>query len=212
MAANDTVASKSAFLCMYMSNHPDTLVAYVKHFGKVPGNVKSAKMTAIDQQAMTLSFEQVDGTGGIARVTFNPPLAGYEEVKPRLLGMKAEAQEALGMIKAPVLTSFSLPLSVSARGIGIVVVMFYFLCPPPAGDQTLFVPAQALHHKSLATFVVFSHIFEALWALYLCRKSVRGFVPTAMYAIATVILGYPVWRDIQRRVQEARIDSVMKVE
>lgn len=32
------------------------------------------------------------------RVTFKPPLSGYEEVKPRLLGMKAEAQEGLGMV------------------------------------------------------------------------------------------------------------------
>ena len=33
---------------MYMSNHPDTLVAYVKHWGKVAENVASAKMTSID--------------------------------------------------------------------------------------------------------------------------------------------------------------------
>ena len=31
-----------------MSNHPDTLVAYVKHWGKVAENVASAKMTGID--------------------------------------------------------------------------------------------------------------------------------------------------------------------
>ena len=32
------------------------------------------------------------------RVTFDPPLSGYEEVKPRLLSMTADAQEALGMV------------------------------------------------------------------------------------------------------------------
>ena len=32
------------------------------------------------------------------RVTFDPPLSSYEEVKPRLLSMTADAQEALGMV------------------------------------------------------------------------------------------------------------------
>ena len=46
----DPVAGKSGFLCTYMSSHPDTLVAYVKHFGKVDGNVSSAKMLSIDSK------------------------------------------------------------------------------------------------------------------------------------------------------------------
>lgn len=32
------------------------------------------------------------------RVEFDPPLAGYEEVKPRLMTMTAVAQEELGMV------------------------------------------------------------------------------------------------------------------
>ena len=49
---SDSVASKSNFLCMYMKNHPDTLVAYVKHFGKVEGNVLTAKMSSIDSKVI----------------------------------------------------------------------------------------------------------------------------------------------------------------
>ena len=45
---SDPVAAKSTFLCVYMTNHPDTLVAYAKHFGKVPGNVSAARMKSID--------------------------------------------------------------------------------------------------------------------------------------------------------------------
>lgn len=45
---SDPVAEKSTFLCMYMSNHPDTLVAYVKYWGKVKEQVVSAKMSSID--------------------------------------------------------------------------------------------------------------------------------------------------------------------
>ena len=35
------------------------------------------------------------------RVEFDPPLAGYEEVKPRLMEMKAVAEEQLGMVRTP---------------------------------------------------------------------------------------------------------------
>jgi hypothetical protein len=53
MAAADPVADKSGFLCTYMSTHPDTLVAYVKHFGKIDGNVSSAKMLSINSKVRT---------------------------------------------------------------------------------------------------------------------------------------------------------------
>lgn len=44
----DPVAEKSGFLRMYMSNHPDTLVAYAKWYGKVKEAITGAEMTAID--------------------------------------------------------------------------------------------------------------------------------------------------------------------
>lgn len=48
---------------------------------------------------MTLQYE-VNKTAikKDVRVAFDPPLLGYEEVKPRLIGMTAEAQESLGMV------------------------------------------------------------------------------------------------------------------
>ena len=52
----DPVAAKSSFLCMYMSNHPDTLVSYVRHWGKVKEKVKSAQMLAIDTKVRVLEF------------------------------------------------------------------------------------------------------------------------------------------------------------
>ena len=33
------------------------------------------------------------------RVEFDPPLLGYEEVKPRLMDMKGQAEEQLGMVR-----------------------------------------------------------------------------------------------------------------
>lgn len=40
---------------MYMSGHPDTLVAYAKWYGKVKEAVSSAEMTAIDTK-VCISF------------------------------------------------------------------------------------------------------------------------------------------------------------
>ena len=53
---SDPVAEKSAFLRMYMSNHPDTLVAYAKWFGKVNEVITSAEMSAIDTKVRSTFF------------------------------------------------------------------------------------------------------------------------------------------------------------
>jgi hypothetical protein len=37
----------------------------------------------------------------VVRVEFDPPLHSYDEVKPRLLSMKADADEALGTVRHP---------------------------------------------------------------------------------------------------------------
>jgi hypothetical protein len=135
----DPVADRSGFLCTYMSSHPDTLVAYAKHFGKVDGNVSSAKMLSINSkvrtggphhttrgqvvsrllfQGMDLEYKIKDASGRpqVVRVEFDPPLRGYEEVKPRLLGMKADADEALGTVRDRSPRSLVFPLPFSPRG------------------------------------------------------------------------------------------------
>lgn len=47
---------------------------------------------------MTLTCTLKDTTKKQVRVVLDPPLSGYEDVKPRLLEMKAIAQEGLGMV------------------------------------------------------------------------------------------------------------------
>ena len=50
---------------------------------------------------MNLEYKTKDSPNRpeIVRIEFDPPLLGYEEVKPRLLGMKADADEALGIVR-----------------------------------------------------------------------------------------------------------------
>jgi len=44
------------------------------------------------------------------------------------------------------------------------------------------------------------------------RASISYYNLQAANVIATIICGMPIWRDIRKRVQAARIDSVMKIQ
>ena len=48
---------------------------------------------------MTLLCKMKSGESRSVRVPIEPPLAGYHDVKPRLLEMKSIAQENLGMVR-----------------------------------------------------------------------------------------------------------------
>ncbi|KAG8217081.1 hypothetical protein J3R82DRAFT_5105 [Butyriboletus roseoflavus] len=214
---------------MYMRNHPDTLVAYVKHFGKIPGNVSSAEMKSIDRQGMNLSYSLKSGGVGSVHVKFDPPLVGYDEVKPRLLAMKADAQEALGMLQSPKITSFRMP----SGAVSVLCILFgvaYFSLAPPRGtslspiptniSDMVFMPAHTIlgvlgFQPFLRTIVQTTaaiHGLETLYTWYLCGRYVEGPFVTAAYLSATAVVGFPIWADLKKRVQEKRIESVMKAE
>ncbi|KAH9847773.1 hypothetical protein C2E23DRAFT_863142 [Lenzites betulinus] len=215
----DPVAEKSGFLCMYMSNHPDTLVSYVRHWGKVTEHVVSAKMTGIDTNGMNLTYQTKGGATKEVRVLFDPPLAGYEEVKPRLLGMKADAEEELGMVPAPQITSFSLN-NEAWYSVGMITCLIYTTFAPGPGSPNyspLFQPAHLLLSNLPSWMLTFSwsllivlHGLESLYMLHLCRKHRTGFVVGAQYWLATLALGFPAWTHMRRQVQAARIESIMK--
>ncbi|KAJ7641610.1 hypothetical protein FB45DRAFT_900616 [Roridomyces roridus] len=216
---SDPVAEKSGFLKMYMSGHPDTLVAYAKWYGKVEEPITSAEMTAIDTKSMTLTCSLKDGNKKVVRVAIDPPLAGYDDVKPRLLEMKAISQEGLGMIKSPKISSFYFP----PTGYAIAVVLFglvpYFGFAPSEGSSPLLIPAEfvrsyisAKAFKILFGVVVGIHMLEGLYSLSLCRRHKASFSVTSAYFAATMVLGMPVWKDLRKRIQDVRINSVMKVE
>ena len=59
---------------------------------------------------------KLGGTTQSVRVVFDPPLAGYEEVKPRLLSMKADADEALGTVRITISFSVFYLLRVTSSG------------------------------------------------------------------------------------------------
>jgi len=175
-------------------------------------------MTAIDTNGMNLSYQTKSGPSTV-RVEFDPPLAGYAEVKPRLIGMKADAEEALGMMKAPQIKTYE-PTRSWLTGAGIVGFIIYVtLAPPPAANVPAYwIPGTALRDavggtrtmKGVWAFLLVAHFFEALYTLLLVRRHRCGFALGTLYVLTTFVFGQPVWSGFRRQVQAARIDSIMK--
>ncbi|TDL16053.1 hypothetical protein BD410DRAFT_795783 [Rickenella mellea] len=218
----DPVAAKSTFLCMYMSNHPDTLVAYVRHFGKVKEVVSSARMASIDSNGMALEYVlKGDGpkdANRSVRVEFDPPLSGYEEVKPRLLGMTADAQESLGMTKRPQINSFHLPRQAIMTVIPMIALFYVTASTYYPASNTLFAPGRYTHRavgdialQWIWGITITLHSLEALYTIALCRRHRTPFIVGFQYVFATFLCGFPIFTDLRKRIQKARIDSIMKV-
>ncbi|XP_006456594.1 hypothetical protein AGABI2DRAFT_195662 [Agaricus bisporus var. bisporus H97] len=212
---SDPVAEKSGFLRMYMSGHPDTLVAYAKWYGKVQEAITSAEMIAIDTKSMTLSCVLKTGGKKDVYVSIDPPLRGYEDVKPRLIEMKAIAQEGLGMVKAPRISTFEFTPEMLIATVTVSLLSYFAYAPQ--GTSPLFYPAYFVRRitghtilKFIANSMFFFHGLECLYTLHLCRKHFTGFALGMLYGGATLLFGFPVWKSLRKRIQDARIDSVMK--
>jgi len=214
----DPVAAKSGFLCMYMSNHPDTLVSYAKWYGKVTETLTSARMTAVDSQKMTLTCTFKNGSTREVLVPFEPPLVHYDELKPRMMEMGAIAQEKLGMTKAPQITSFQLPADAWYSGVIVAALTYFALAPVATNASPLFLPARLVNSMFgpkpfLYTLysVLVAHVLEAAYTFTLCRRHRTGFFVGAGYVATTLVFGFHIWKDFNRRVHALRIDSIMKV-
>ncbi|KAF9653576.1 hypothetical protein BDM02DRAFT_3182587 [Thelephora ganbajun] len=217
----DPVAAKSSFLCMYMSTHKDTLASYVIYHGKVVSTkITDAEMTRIDSKGMDISY-QIPSSGNekiSIRIGFEPPLSGYEEVKPRLLSMKADAEEALGMVPAPQITEFTVSPTWLAPA-GLVILLTYVTLSPPLSSN---VPPYLYPGSFIQNFVgewvikfswgtvVVLHALESLYTATLVKRHRTPFRVGAMYVIGTLLCGYPGWMELKRNVQAARIDSILK--
>ncbi|KXN81257.1 hypothetical protein AN958_05574 [Leucoagaricus sp. SymC.cos] len=214
----DPVAEKSDFLCTYMSDHPETLIAFARWYGQIHELMTSAEMIAIDTQGMTLICTLKKGGKRELYISINPPLKGYEDVKPRLLEMKALAQEGLGIVKPPQVTTFYFPPSALFTTCLGVIPTFCYYAPPdlpsPISDSVVFIQGIG-GMTGLQKYVylgLFLHALECIYATRLCRKHCTGFGLGALYVSATFICGFPIWMNLHKEIRALRIDSVMKVE
>lgn len=151
---------------------------------------------------MTLTCKFKSGPTREVLVPFEPPLVKYDELKPRMLKMKAIAEEQFGMVsvlilpiyysrltswmqtKAPQITSFQFPKR-ALRTIPIVTIITYFALAPVdemVNPSLLFTPARVVNSligpkPFLYAFYVqiVAHVLEAAYTFILCRRHRTGF-------------------------------------
>lgn len=119
----------------------------------------------------------------------------------------------------------------------MIGVALYFTFAPEGSDSPWFTPAQkilgmiggSLAVKTFWTIMGTGHTLESIYTFILCKRHTSFIVGVsrllhhfanvtndsilqAEYVLATLIFGFPIVLDLRRRIQEARIESVMKVE
>lgn len=134
----------------------------------------------------------------VVRVEFDPPLLGYEEVKPRLLGMKVDADEALGtvrpnpyslpcpcltgfltctQIKSPQIMHFEIPFEIWTTG-SLLLLLIYTSSAPPDSDANHWWLARTLCPGIFPSWIiplswmiaVIGHGGEAAYATFLAYR------------------------------------------
>ncbi|KAF8920768.1 hypothetical protein CPB85DRAFT_1272818 [Mucidula mucida] len=201
----DPVANKSGELKAYLSKQPETLRAYAKWYGKVAETITAAEVSAIDSKSITLTCTFKNGSKKQVRVVLDRPFAGYEDVKPRLLEMKARALEGLGLIKSPVVSTFRFPTLVFKTTLGTVCGLLYLTFVP-----NTYVEGTTL--KGIWAFTFAVHGLQALYTLNLARKHAGNFTTGAGYVLGTFIFGFPFWIDMRSRIKSAQIETVAKIQ
>ena len=92
---SDPVAAHSAALLKQLNAEPDTLVAYVRHWGKVQKNVKGAELVAIDAKVclFKLRWEAEEQAGITSTDTGTGTRTGHDpQVHRQELGEEGRAR------------------------------------------------------------------------------------------------------------------------
>lgn len=165
-------------------------LAFLSIYNLKPGNV-------IQGMDMTYTLKG-QPTSLSVRIPFDPPLLGYEEVKPRLMSMKVDAEEALGMVrlllyqyslssfntirtfpfqaKNPTIREFSVPWGLLLWGPLIPQLLLIFLTYSSstyaAWGRSLVEPYGLI--KFSWGFILATHIPESIYTLSLCKKHNTG--------------------------------------
>lgn len=116
-------------------------------------------------------------------ITFDPPLANYEEVRPRLLSLKLDAQESLGMTPRPVLRTFYLPPTIYTQT-GPWLLLLVYTTYGTWGIQWL---RDLVGMKIVIAswwFAGVVHGVESLYTLWLCKKHGTGLLNGVSYFLS----------------------------
>ena len=149
------------------------------------------------------------------RIEFEPPLSGYEEVKPRLLSMKADAEESLGMVRprpqpssnwfvdtvsqtpAPQITKFTVSRS-WLLPLGMMASLLYVTLSPPLSNAIppYLYPGSLIRDFVGDRFVQFSWgivvVFHGLESLYTATLVKRHKTPFGVGVSRASVRWWPV--------------------
>ncbi|CEL53037.1 hypothetical protein RSOLAG1IB_06105 [Rhizoctonia solani AG-1 IB] len=195
-----------------MSHHQDTLVAYVKYFAKVDEDVGSARMTAIDSKSMTIEYVS-SGKTQQTSIIFDPPIEVYDEVKPRLIAMREEALEGVGMVNRPVISVYQVPpLKLAAITSSLMLALIYTTL---AGEGSLGSQLRTLVGGPPAMKWIWGltgliHSAEGLYMTSLCKRHKTGIRVGALWVLSAVSIGFPFIVQFRKIVQQERIASIRK--
>ncbi|CCA71551.1 hypothetical protein PIIN_05488 [Serendipita indica DSM 11827] len=219
----DPVKARSSFLSTYMSQHKDTLIAYVMYYGKsqVHETPVDAKMVGIDQQKMNLAYQLRDSAKWHElTVEFDPPLSGYDAAK------------------TPPLTTFALKPSMF-NAVPVLLILAA-LSAAPYEKQTIsresVSPAlrpyidtvntvshaltsvrQALPFTPNTSYIVWGtigviHVSLALLVVFLSLQRHASLRIGSAWVLSTLLLSYPAVFEFRSHLQAARIQSIHKTQ
>ncbi|KAI9431587.1 hypothetical protein H4582DRAFT_2005523 [Lactarius indigo] len=131
--------------------------------------------------------------------------------------MKADADEALGIAKAPQITHFEMPFQIWITS-SLLLLFTYGTCMPSNPQGAFWWLARTLRSRVIPdaffpltwAIVVILHVSEGLYATTLVRKHRMPWNIGAAWVVSVTIFGLPVLMRIRRLVKEARIESIMK--
>ncbi|KAB5592322.1 hypothetical protein CTheo_4252 [Ceratobasidium theobromae] len=148
---------------------------------------------------MTLQYA-VDGKTQEIRLIIDPPIEVYDEVKPRLIAMREEALEGIGMVRA------SPPISKNVTYHGYSASQSRV--DNSTGATVRAAVGGAPMIKAIWIFVGVVHAAEAVYMAALCKRHKTGVPLGSLWTISVLAFGFPFWMEFRRIVQRERIASI----
>jgi hypothetical protein len=109
-------------------DHKESLSLYLQHRAQIPAAIASASPHLSEVSLERMLIHSSDGHQHVVR--FEPSLASWSEIRPRLVAMDGEAREALGLasggLDGVVVSEYVAPRGIEAFVLSSVV--FYFAC------------------------------------------------------------------------------------
>lgn len=181
-------------------DHADSLLAYAKHYGKVP-HATHATLTHINLTSITLNITDADTKQHTVTIPFTAPLTSTSEYRSALTEMSNRAMEALHISNTTNATYYRRPNIPISTAILIGLTLNYWAAyrqhmPHPMLEPIKEFALKIFQSQGMIQCVflaaIAAHIFETSIAYgELNKKGVTDSRVRMIWLIQTFLLGYP---------------------